>query len=85
MSKHSPGPWAWDDSGLGLLRDGDDAIVLRAIQGGDGSPDARLIAAAPELLEALKAMVRDACYETTGRKASTQAARALIRHIEGEE
>lgn len=57
------GPWVWSDgsSGTMLLRDpGDDdqvELVLQAQRGGwhaPSPPDARLIAAAPELYEAAK-------------------------------
>ena len=68
MSKHTPGPWSWWTScsfrRLSARNDGD---VLHAViqcsdghpdihfpNGGPEGPDARLIAAAPELLEALK-------------------------------
>jgi hypothetical protein len=58
MSKHSPGPWQW------LLKDGKmslrDARGMAVATGGyngiivQGEDNARLLDAAPELLEALK-------------------------------
>ncbi|QJP06319.1 hypothetical protein [Pseudomonas multiresinivorans] len=65
MSKHTPGPWMVDDSeylaeGGGLcVMQGNDCIAVV----GDFNPshpidaNARLIAAAPELLEALQAVI----------------------------
>lgn len=63
MSKHTPGPWTWGESYNGLYGSGKDNEVLRFapyegmyLDWGSKSRDAnaRLIAAAPELLEALK-------------------------------
>lgn len=66
--KHSPGPWFWDDKDAMPWTDYDDAIHAPFLMNANGCPimtgsdiricyetDARLIAAAPELLEALKA------------------------------
>jgi hypothetical protein len=76
MNKHTPGPWFWDDEvptdymkadweniapwlvdekGVGVITG---QIACR------NPADTRLIAAAPELLEALKAFVADWCDET---------------------
>lgn len=64
---HSPGPWRWKDyKGHQVLVDVDDEEVLvghgeSVTQDVDvGEEDARLIAAAPELLRLLKAMVGNA-------------------------
>jgi hypothetical protein len=71
MSKHTPGPWALSGTRLSyapgissdtrLLQVGPDgdtlALVFFDMQTGRGHKDARLIAAAPELLEALKEFV----------------------------
>ena len=68
---HTPGPWMWwtscswrrlgtaDQSTLIMtpLRDSDGHPNLRFANGGSDGPDDRLIAAAPELLEALEAVV----------------------------
>lgn len=57
MSKHTPGPWHIDGSkqeGL-TVRNGQAAVAVIPGYGvGQRMEDARLIAAAPELLEALK-------------------------------
>jgi hypothetical protein len=71
-SKHTPGPWYWDDGyrasedrktwsligshGYGILScDGEE----NSPQGLNDHANARLIAAAPELLDALRDMVSD--------------------------
>lgn len=59
MSAHTPGPWALDPcaSGWTLIANGQD-ITSEPFDACDA--DARLIAAAPELLEALQALVGEA-------------------------
>lgn len=65
MSKHTPGPWAMPDSGQGRIskvgaNGGWDGLIATADCGDyarsreEGLANARLIAAAPNLLEALK-------------------------------
>jgi len=67
MSRHTEGPWVYDRRGENLV--GRNGVRVRVYGSGlsfSGLPDdeskanARLIAAAPELLEALKDLV-DAC------------------------
>jgi hypothetical protein len=69
MNKHTPGPWEWQTScsfrRLGN-NEGDGNVLYASVHrldgqssvefpnGGFTGPDAKLIAAAPELLEALK-------------------------------
>lgn len=67
MSKHTPGPWVHDRDGEIL---GPDNVIVvyahgaqRAVQTDE---DARLIAAAPDLLEALENLI-DACSRPDGR------------------
>ena len=60
MSKHTPGPWDWQRPfrrNLAKCLSGGGRPLLRCIDVSDA--DANLIAAAPDLLEAL-VMVRDA-------------------------
>lgn len=64
MSKHTKGPWVWINSNMSEMRagrlfgeselvlDADPGIFVRSID------DAKLIAAAPELLEALEDVTR---------------------------
>jgi hypothetical protein len=76
MDKHTPGPWAIDQdlSGapviLPTLENGRFAIC--AMYGPQKGHNARLIAAAPELLEALKNAIE--IIEGTGLDASIQRA-----------
>lgn len=70
MSAHTPGPWFWADNvpdappQYRMIVDADGATVC------DPSPmsehDARLIAAAPELLEALRAILHDTTHDLVG-------------------
>lgn len=64
MSAHTPGPWGWDSRNsnyylLTFARDAPHQIVaeLKTPRDAMGDADANLIAAAPELLEALKLIV----------------------------
>jgi hypothetical protein len=89
MTAHSPGPWRWTG---GALRAPDSSPVLDINLPAEAAhfvvrdADARLIAAAPELLAALRERV-DACTDCVSvelRCPECQADRALIRRIEGE-
>ena len=61
MEQHTPGPWTadWDDSGQWYVNIGGLSVSGNALRGDSGncveSANARLIAAAPELLEAVLA------------------------------
>lgn len=65
MSAHTPGPWlVLRDPEVGgpLVATEDVAIAdVMEMEGGMSEANARLIAAAPDLLAALKAMFADAC------------------------
>lgn len=73
-SKHTPGPWSWyTRNGHRVAIDGSGgAEVARAEEYGASAwievseDDARLIAAAPELLEALQRLVDAVDPESTG-------------------
>ena len=67
MTKHTPGKWHWDgpvhdydpkEEAPWLVNDTDDWVLKGSIQC-FGEANARLIAAAPELLEALKILMMD--------------------------
>lgn len=82
-SAHTPGPWVVENYGDGDARvihsDGATRICFMATAGSNGDParisaDARLIAAAPEMLAALRA-IRDRAAET----AQTNATREIVR------
>jgi len=57
MGKHTPGPWATyrDQLSVGETRGHSGICEVWERHGGDGFENARLIAAAPDLLEALEA------------------------------
>jgi hypothetical protein len=65
MSAHTPGPWALDPcaSGWTLIANGQD-ITSEPFDACDA--DARLIAAAPELLAALQAILHDTTHDLVG-------------------
>lgn len=88
MSKHTPGPWTIRETATHITVIGanneslfhDDKRIPCVIQ------DARLIAAAPDLLDALRAML-DNCHDTERDDAivaSVAAARAAIAKATGE-
>ena len=92
MSKHTPGPWAMPDSGQGRIskvgvNGGWDGMIATADCGdyarsrSEGLANARLIAAAPDLLEALKDAVRDS--ESPGQW--LDESRAAIAKATGEQ
>jgi hypothetical protein len=59
MSKHTPGPWAYQekaDAYTHIVRGPNDSFICQTPQGACGTceANARLMAAAPDLLEALK-------------------------------
>lgn len=82
--KHTPGPWGLNIDTV-CIRDGVSVQPVTHHMDSQGMADARLIAAAPELLEALKAM-RDAFWGTSHNEAEDAAnemARAAIAKAEG--
>lgn len=91
MSTHSPGPWAWTRHNTSLV----DARGSEVVYNYCADPrlrtspaDERLIAAAPELLDALKRVLDPSLVgaETLDEQNEVdEAAYALIRRIEGEE
>ena len=90
MSKHTPGPWAYDRNQETLTgADGAHVMTLGDCWPQGGNPnewDAALIAAAPDLLEALEGMM--SCFDDgVGEHWSAKeldAARAAIARAKGE-
>ena len=84
MNAHSPGPWSFEVEENGdefRLSDVNNEVIVGGC-GCCGSPwcnlaDARLIAAAPDLLEALQ-LIAD-----VGDRAATEISRAAIAKAEG--
>jgi hypothetical protein len=60
---HTPGPWKTKDPFLFITANGIDICEIIFIGDGTAEPNAKLIAAAPELLVALKECIR--VYEET--------------------
>ena len=93
MSTHTPGPWKVQRNGLGQsigVTDADDHPISMAC--GDPfnaaqpctNPNARLIAAAPEMLEILH-LLREPALDHSERLAGCRVlAGALLARIEGE-
>ncbi len=92
--KHSPSPWYWDDKDALPWTDYDDAESAPFLMNANGCPimtgsdiriayeaDGRLIAAAPELLEALRLMIEGGLEGPTSQ--AIEAALAAIAKAEG--
>lgn len=101
MNKHTPGPWRIDGQdlfqGIGhdralmhavIRSEGEQWTSLVEIEDGEGFANARLIASAPELLEALEALLESAICANASQNwatglndepASFDQARAAIR------
>lgn len=69
--KHTPGPWSYAIPGDSFVASSNGLICRRpAVSGGGGAPNnweanARLIAAAPDLLDALQVMLDAAHHDIT--------------------
>lgn len=86
MSKHTPGPWQWTqhfDPTISIYKDGFGQIArLYDSSAGTGKANARLIAAAPDLLNALIEIVSaDDAHELTQKH--IESARATIAKATG--
>lgn len=97
-TKHTPGPWkvaahsgqhrsfisSNDESVLPIKNDG---IYIAHVLGPDNKANARLIAAAPDLLTALKALLPFTQFagemDTTARERAKQDASAAVAKAEG--
>lgn len=88
MSKHTPGPWYSLRLNGGQIaidaKPGAHDHVTICVLGMNAEEDARLIAAAPELLDACKAVVA-AHGLITGRAEAIQKAMDAIAKAEGDE
>ena len=92
-TKHTPGPWEavyndhyWDIKLEGSYERIGDTCTSQFLSSGDNEEaNARLIAAAPELLEALGTLERLAGTGMTQDEPARVAARAAIRKALGEE
>lgn len=94
MSKHTPGPWGhktWDvnkDGEFNYTVEKDDKSICEIVGTGEqAEANARLIAAAPELLEALKVCSAELfaqCADHPRAMLFVKEARAAIAKAEGE-
>lgn len=88
MNKHTPGPWeAFTEdsfSGWWAIRQVETALEVGSGDGGDIEADARLKAAAPELLEAVERLL--VCMSLAGWEGDDSAifARKAIAKVKGE-
>jgi hypothetical protein len=92
-AKHTPGPWIYDAQCIDpiIIATEDRETGLARVQSWSGTPsgeeciaNARLIAAAPELLQALKGLLAYTLHiMEPGDNAETLAARAAIAKAEG--
>lgn len=90
MSEHTPGPWAYENYRgtvhVFVDNEGGTPSICKLV-GNDKDANARLIAAAPDLLEALEDLfcVADEAYEGDGKFAwNPSNARAAIAKARGE-
>lgn len=92
MAEHTPGPWEWEkpyqysDGSTSWALSSNGRLVLRhaASTWTVSDANARLIAAAPELLKALRALFDASDLDTTPLHIY-QAARAALAKAEGQE
>jgi hypothetical protein len=88
-SKHAPGPWHYQegaDAYTHIIRAGEHRFICQLAQdtSGEAEANARLIAAAPYLLEALHACLQVACDEFHGEPwQAIELARAAIAKATG--
>lgn len=92
MSKHTPGPWRYDrcngspTTGEHMIAGGKPGYLaeVRDCGSGDVSANARLIAAAPDLLEALRDCEQNMIISTVADMARLGRVRAAIAKATGE-
>lgn len=83
-SKHTPGPWSYKQGERPNFfyvesLSGDVVYVSGALQPAHVESNARLIAAAPELLEALQTMVEECKYTVMEASALDHAVEAIAK------
>ena len=89
MSEHTPGPWLLNEQKTSVWK-GEHIVAAITIGRAVSIADARLISAAPELLEALQALIAEyepnlkAFATDAPRKAKWEVARAAIAKATGE-
>ena len=91
MREHTPGPWMshvdnqseYTHVITALIRPATSSIIADVVKHPNSEADARLIAAAPELLEQLKFLV-ESCEEAGWHKSITEESRTVIAEATGE-
>ena len=85
---NTPGPWEVSDTGANIY--GATGDIVASVHGlpkphltSEGKANARLIAAAPELLKALKNLVDESHFGLARRNKARELARAAIAKAEG--
>lgn len=76
MNTHTPGPWEWDGKFIVCIPHAEGVTCFRT-----NPEDARLIAAAPDLLKALKQIE----FDWDGEEEDMYEARAAIAKAEGKD
>ena len=89
MSKHTPGPWRFEphsvDSNYMLIYCSNTPGEGDNVRGYCGAANARLIAAAPDLLEALQRLIESGDVRDAGEAGALKQARAAIAKATGEQ
>jgi len=97
--KHTPGPWAWIEAGADdysggiyhkelvqkeFIGEGEDSILYHGADWPMSDADAKLIAAAPDLLEALRGLFENCCmiHKHWGENDNSKAAAMAIESAE---
>lgn len=82
MTKHTPGPWQVDKT-YGLIMAGNEIEIAacHAGRGADAEANARLIAAAPEMLDALEKI--ESCLSPDDNDIAAKAVRHAIAKAKG--
>ena len=84
-AKHTPGPWhTAGDQGVQIRSQRDQIAKVWTMRGNEWKANARLIASAPELLEALKAVLANS-LDSKGLADAHKQARAAIAKATGEQ
>lgn len=83
MSKHTPGPWHFAN-GVQIRSDKHQIAKVWMMRGGEGAANARLIAAAPDMLEVLEA-VETLVTRDRHDDINIDSLRAVIAKVRGEQ
>lgn len=81
MNHRAPGPWRFDKDNLNIYAKGMVAQVFGHSHNGERLANAQLIAAAPEMLDALKKI--ESCLNPEDNDVAAKAVRAAIAKAEG--